>query len=314
MTVPEPGATSMRLYPHNELGEPGAVLAELRAQAALAAEAGFAGVMNSEHHGGFAGYSPNPLQVAGWLLEAMPTGWCAPCPMLLPLRPVALVAEEVAWLAARFPGRVAVGVAPGALPLDFEAMEVPFDERVARFGHDLPRLAAMLRGEQLDPLGGDLALRACAELPVTVISTAMGPAAVRRAARAGTGVVYDGASTVDRLRSLSDAFDEAGGTGPKVLIRRVWLGDPPRDAFARQLDVYRSYTPEAAQRHWRDDGFCCHDDAGALAAELDAARTAAGADVLNLRVHVPGVAPEAARSQIERLGAEVLPALDRARP
>lgn len=312
MTVPEPGSTSMRLYPHNELGDPGAVLDELRAQAAQAAAAGFAGVMNSEHHGGFAGYSPNPLQVAGWLLEAMPAGWCAPCPMLLPLRPVALVAEEVAWLAARFPGRVAVGVAPGALPLDFEALEAPFDDRVDRFRRDLPRLAAMLRGEedQLRPLEGDLALQACRDRPVPVIATAMSGAAVRRAAAAGAGVVYDGASTVDRLRSLSDAYDDAGGTGPKVLIRRVWLGDPPRDAFARQLEVYRSYTPAAAQQHWRDDGFCCHDDGAALAAELDAARTAAGADVLNLRVHVPGVSPEAARDQIGRLGAEVLPALD----
>jgi hypothetical protein len=39
---------------------------------------------------------------------------------------------------------------------------------------------------------------------------------------------------------------------------------------------------------------------------------------LNLRVHVPGIAPEAAREQIARLGDEVLPALrsertDRAR-
>src|SRR5688572_17570670 len=143
----------MRLYPHNELDDAGAVVAELQGQARLAAEVGFDGVMTSEHHGGFAGYSPNPLQIAGWLLEAMPTGWCAPCPMLLPIRPVALVAEEVAWLAARFPERVAVGVAPGALPLDFEVMGVAFDERMTAFRAGLGPLVAMLRGEQL----GDLA-------------------------------------------------------------------------------------------------------------------------------------------------------------
>ena len=97
----------MRLYPHNELGS----AAERRrarcaTQARLAARAGFAGVMTSEHHGGLRRLLPNPLQLAGWLLEAMPTGWAAACPLLLPLRPVGLVAEEVAWLAARFPGRV----------------------------------------------------------------------------------------------------------------------------------------------------------------------------------------------------------------
>ena len=309
MTAPEPGSISMRLYPHNDLTDARAIVEELRTQAAIASTAGFDGVMTSEHHGGFAGYSPNPLQLAGWLLEAMPTGWCAPCPMLLPIRPVALVAEEVAWLAARFPGRVAVGVAPGALPLDFEVMGVDFDERALAFQAGLGRLVAMLRGDELGDLAGDAALQACARTPVAVISTAMSPAAVRRAAEAGAGVLYDGASPLERLQALSAAYDDAGGRGPKVLIRRVWLGDPPREAFDRQLAVYRSYTPDVAQRHWRDNGFICHTDGTALADELVAARAQAGADVVNLRVHVPGVTAEAAREQITRLGAEVLPRL-----
>ena len=66
---PDAGAISLRLYPHNELDDPTAIVDELLAQAALASEAGFDGAMTSEHHGGFAGYSPNPLQLAGWMLE-----------------------------------------------------------------------------------------------------------------------------------------------------------------------------------------------------------------------------------------------------
>ena len=134
------GSVSMRLYPHNELPAT-EVAARLCAQAVLAATSGFDGVMTSEHHGGFAGYLPNPLQVTNWLVERMPTGWAAPCPLLLPLRPVAAVAEEIAWLHALHPGRVGVGVASGALPLDFEVMGVPLDEAVARFKEALPRLA-----------------------------------------------------------------------------------------------------------------------------------------------------------------------------
>src|SRR6185437_13225429 len=106
------------------------------------------GVMISEHHGGFAGYLPNPLQVAGWLLDAMTRGWAAACPLLLPLRPPALVAEEVAWLAARYPGRVGVGVAAGALPSDFEAMGSTMDDLTARFAAGLAMLTSMLRGEE----------------------------------------------------------------------------------------------------------------------------------------------------------------------
>ncbi len=112
---------SLRIYPHTDLAVEDMVR-EMGEQAAAAAASGFDGVMTSEHHGGFSGYMPNPLQAAGWLLDAMPGGWAAPCPMLLPLRPPALVAEEVAWLAARYPDRVGVGVAAGSLLDDFEIM------------------------------------------------------------------------------------------------------------------------------------------------------------------------------------------------
>ena len=110
--------------------------------------------MTSEHHGGFPGYLPNPLQLAGFLLDAMPRGWAAPCPLLLPLRPAALVAEETAWLAARFPGRVGLGVAAGALAVDFEIMDVPMDGLTARFAAGLETVAAALRGDADGPLGG----------------------------------------------------------------------------------------------------------------------------------------------------------------
>src|SRR5262245_53786116 len=116
-----PGSISLRLYPHNQLPAD-TIVATYRAQAAQAEAAGFDGIMTSEHHGGFGGYLPNPLQAAGWCLEAMRTAWAAPCPLLLPLRPAALVAEEAAWLAARFPGRVGVGVASGALRDAFDVM------------------------------------------------------------------------------------------------------------------------------------------------------------------------------------------------
>ena len=59
-----PGSVSLRLYPHLDLPSAAAIVDEVRAQAALASASGFEGVMTSEHHGGFAGYLPNPLQVA----------------------------------------------------------------------------------------------------------------------------------------------------------------------------------------------------------------------------------------------------------
>ena len=82
------------------------IVSELCAQAGLALDSGFDGVMTSEHHGGFAGYMAQPLQMASFILDEHATGWAAAAPLLLPLRSTALVAEEVAWLQARHRGRV----------------------------------------------------------------------------------------------------------------------------------------------------------------------------------------------------------------
>ena len=300
-----PGSISLRLYPHNDLPAAG-IVDELRMQAALAAQHGFDGVMTSEHHGGFHGYLPNPLQAAGWCLEEMAHGWAAPCPLLLPLRPPALVAEEIAWMAARFPGRVGLGVASGALPADFEIMHAPMDDLAARFTAAFEELGGMLDGSAPRGLEADAAIRACAEHPVPVLSAAMGFTAVRRAARLGAGLLFDSLSTPERCRELIDAYRAAGGTGSCVLIRRAWVGEPPRERLDDQVDVYRSYSPASAQANWGGNELVDAPTADSVVAGLLEAIDRAGADALNLRVHVPGVSPPDAREQIARLGDEVL--------
>jgi len=291
------GSVSLRLYPHNELAGP-AVVDELRAQARLGEAAGFAGLMVSEHHGGFAGYLPNPLQTAGFLLAATERMWVAPSPMLLPLRPVALVAEEVAWLAAAYPGRVGLGVASGALPLDFTIVDLDVADAGARFKVALPRVIAMLRGEDLGDLAGDPALVRCATDPVPVLSAAVSPAAARRAAGLGAGILLDSMGALDHQRRLTDEYHAAGGTAACVAIRRVWLGDPPTEALAAQRALYESYSSGAAQRHWAGTNTIVDTDPVALTERVAESVRAAGCDTLNVRVHMDGLTPAAVRDQI----------------
>jgi alkanesulfonate monooxygenase SsuD/methylene tetrahydromethanopterin reductase-like flavin-dependent oxidoreductase (luciferase family) len=300
------GSVSLRLYPHNDLPA-SAVIDELCAQASLGLSHGFDGIMTSEHHGGFPGYLPNPLQMATFVLEENARGWAAACPLLLPLRPVAQVAEEVAWLAARHPGRVGVGVAAGALPLDFEAMGVPIGSAVARFKAELPRLVEMLRGHDLKELGGDPALARCADHPVPVLSAAASTTAAARAASCGAGILMEGMSSVDRLARICGAYDEGGGPRSKMLIRRVWLGDPQRDLVDRQREVYDSYAGGSGA--FGDDQTVSGHDPAEVAARLHAIVRAVGADALNVRIHLPGMPPELVREQIVRLGDDVVPTL-----
>src|SRR5579872_5209423 len=102
--------------------------------------------MTSEHHGGFPNYVPNPLLAAIWVLEATARIWAAPCPLVLPLRPVAQVAEDLAWTHHRFPGRVGAGVCAGALPVDFELAGVPMEEMFPRYRRATAELAEILAG------------------------------------------------------------------------------------------------------------------------------------------------------------------------
>jgi alkanesulfonate monooxygenase SsuD/methylene tetrahydromethanopterin reductase-like flavin-dependent oxidoreductase (luciferase family) len=299
----DPRSVSIRLYPHNEL--PAAVIvSELCAQAGLALRSGFDGVMTSEHHGGFAGYMAQPLQMASFVLDAHATGWVAPAPLLLPLRSTSLVAEEVAWLQARYCGRVGLGVAAGALPLDFEVAGVSQADAVDRFKSELPRLVAMLRGENLGELDGDPALRACHEAPVPVLSAAVSTAAAVRAARCGAGILMEGMSTPQRLARLTRAFDQTGGKGSKVLIRRVWLGQVPSGLIDRQRAVYETYAASASS--FGADQTIASDEPDEMVEQLAATVTEVGADALNLRVQLPGMSPEQVREQIARIGSTVV--------
>jgi alkanesulfonate monooxygenase SsuD/methylene tetrahydromethanopterin reductase-like flavin-dependent oxidoreductase (luciferase family) len=305
----EHGSVSIRLYPHNELPSD-AIVSELCAQARLALQSGFDGVMTSEHHGGFAGYMAQPLQMATFILEESATGWAAAAPLLLPLRPTALVAEEVAWLQARHPGRVGVGVAAGALPLDFEVAGVSQSDAVGHFKAELPRFVAMLRGENLGQLEGDPALLACRAAPVPVLSAAVSVAAAVRAAACGAGLLMEGMSSPERLSRLTRAFGEAGGTGSKVLIRRAWIGQVRSGLVEGQRAVYESYATGAGA--FGADQTVASGDPGEVAARLAAAMVEVGADALNLRVQLPGMEPDQVREQIEQLGSAVVPLVKQA--
>ncbi len=298
-----PGSISLRLYPHNELPAE-AIVRELCLQAGLALASGFDGIMTSEHHGGFAGYMAQPLQMASFVLEEHPTGWAAAAPLLLSLRPTALVAEEVAWLRARHPGRVGLGVASGALPLDFEVAGVRQRESVDRFKSELPRLVAMLRGEDLGKLEGDRALLACRGEPVPVLSAAVSAAAAVRAARCGAGILMEGMSAPGRLAHLTRAFSDAGGTGSRVLIRRVWFGRVADELVTGQRAVYDSFAGRPSA--FGEDQTIASDDPTELSDRLAAAIEEVGADALNLRVQLPGMAHEDVREQITAIGTTVV--------
>ncbi|MCU1392951.1 MAG: class flavin-dependent oxidoreductase [Ilumatobacteraceae bacterium] len=297
---PEPlaiGSVSLRLYPHDV--DAVSQINAIRRQAALAIASGYDGVMVSEHHADFPGYFPHPIQLAQTLLSAMPSGWAAACPLLLPMQPYGLLAEQIAWVAATYPGRVGAGFAAGALQVDFDLAEVPFAEIIERFKASLPKIVGALRGQDETPVGRDRALQRCIADPVPMVVAAQSAPAVRRAAALGIGVLYDSLQRNEASKRLSDIYDAAGGTAPKILIRRVWIGDPPEDAMAAQMARYHAAASEKAIQGWgQADQLISGADADEAADRLIATLEESNCDTVNVRVHLRGLSAETIDEQI----------------
>ncbi len=301
------GSISLRVYPADL--PPAGVVEDVRAQARLVEAAGFDGCMTSEHHGGFPNYLPNPLLAATWILGATERIWAAPCPLVLPLRPVTQVVEDVAWTHHRFPGRVGVGVCAGALPVDFEMAGVPIDEMFPRYRAALATLAAAFQGRAEGPLAAEPAVAALEGGEVPVVAAVQADKTVRRAADLGVGVLFDSIQSVARTRELADAYAEAGGTGPRILIRRCWVGPPPTKNVDAQMARYRGYAPQRAQSQWGSDELVAGADGAEVAERLRDVLARSGCDTLNIRVFLAGIPPEVVHDQVRALGEQTLPAL-----
>lgn len=297
------GSVSLGLYVH-DLAPPDTVRTMVD-QAVLAAESGFDGVTLSEHHAGYPTYLPNPILAASWLLEAMPTGWSGPFPLLVPLRAPGLVVEELAWLEARHPGRVAAAFASGYVEKDFVACGVSFEDRNLRFRRSLDVIGRELT-EPSDVFTNDRVVRAAAEARIPMLVAAKGRLAVERAARLGMGVSVP-LHEPDQLAAVHNHYVEAGGSGPRVLIRWAWLGDLPTEAVRRWDEGHARSIDGGPRTDESSLRVACAPDPGSLADQLVGEVTASKSTALSVRIHLPSVEPKLVAEQIADIGREVVP-------
>jgi alkanesulfonate monooxygenase SsuD/methylene tetrahydromethanopterin reductase-like flavin-dependent oxidoreductase (luciferase family) len=301
------GSVSLGLHPLASRDAPSQTVAIVE-QAVAAERAGFDGVTLSEHHGAFPGYMGQPLLAATWVLSGTERLWAGPAPYLLALRNPALVAEELAWTAARFPGRVGVALAPGYARDDFDLLGVAFEDRDQRFGQALETLLDILRGGDLKA-ARDPAISAWIDRPATILTAGNSRPGVRRAAAVGTGLLLPGGNARERYRELVALYRAAGPPGPVVKIRQLWLGDPPPGALEARDDVYReAATSEMRQSRGFAEPFLHGSDEHVLD-ELSRDVEDFGLDGLNLRFNLPGTGREDVLEQIARFGDTVLPQL-----
>lgn len=177
------------------------------------------------------------------------------------------------------------------------------------FGDQLLELAATLRGENSGPISNDHAVASLSNRTIRLVAAVGSTAAARRAAKARVGILLDSLSQPEELARIVGIYAEAGGTGPRVLGRRVWVGVPPIDLFESQLAAYRSKVGTGTYLQSATASALLHGAADQLIEQLLTVASAAQATALALRTSLPGLEAAAADDQIRRLGEEVLPAL-----
>jgi len=151
--------------------------------------------------------------------------------LVVPQRAPVLLAKQLATVSALAGGRLALGVGAGWLAEEFAALGADFASRGRLLDEGIAVLRQAWTGT-LPPRSGlqatwtdELAVRPVPVVPIPILVGGMGPAAMRRVARAGNGWVAqvraDGeglAALADGVRALGAALTEAGRARDDVRI------------------------------------------------------------------------------------------------
>jgi alkanesulfonate monooxygenase SsuD/methylene tetrahydromethanopterin reductase-like flavin-dependent oxidoreductase (luciferase family) len=169
---------------------------------------------------------------------------------ILPLRQnAALAAKQAATIQYLSGGRFLFGVAVGGRPDDFEASDVPFENRGRRFEEMLDDMKRVWAGEErgyAGAIGPDVS-----DDPPTLVIGGQVDAAFRRAARYGEGWIAGGGPPEyfpPAIEKLEAAWREAGRDGEprKMSLTYFSLDDDAEEQTRRTIGHYYSFAPDYA--------------------------------------------------------------------
>jgi alkanesulfonate monooxygenase SsuD/methylene tetrahydromethanopterin reductase-like flavin-dependent oxidoreductase (luciferase family) len=282
---------------------------------------GYESLWLSEHHFFYDGYCPALLPAAAAALAVTTKLRMATGMMLMPLQDADRASTLAASIAARYDGRLDLGLGLGYRDVEFDGKGLARGSRVARQAEGI-----RLMSDRAVPAGA------------TLWAGSATPKGVARAGARGMGVLLSGANPLSLVRELAAAHrrggEDAGRPGgvrpPLAALRNVWLTDDPHERAAA-LDWQRASYVLYAGLGWsvaaRDSTPTMDFKTDAGSAIADAVATTiigsaseviaglhevadAGVDYVVFRVGLEGAPPEAIRGVLRRLAEEVIPAME----
>lgn len=310
-----------------------------------AEELGYESVFVASHHVQPDGWTPSPLvalAAAAARTERMRLGTGA---LLVPLYAPFKLAEDVAVLDNLSGGRVVLGVAPGYVSEEFQAHDVPRDERVQRMEETLDLLQAAWTQERFSFGGRFFTVEPETTLTPKPIQSPHPPiwyavsaaGSLRRAAKRGCALLpsprHELFELVEHFRVYDEACAAAGfASAERPVIREVFVADsheraeqlaaPGIEYLFREL--YGAKSAQGERQLRTDSGEVITDksqvdfeslknrfiigDPDYAIRQIERYRDELGATELICWMHVPGVSGADAMRSVELVAREVIPA------
>jgi alkanesulfonate monooxygenase SsuD/methylene tetrahydromethanopterin reductase-like flavin-dependent oxidoreductase (luciferase family) len=203
---------------------------------------GCAAVIVSEHHGSPDGYLPSPLLMASALAARTKTLPIQVAALLVPLHDPISLAEQMAVLDVLSGGRVSYVCAIGYRPEEYAMFGRPMRGRGARLEESIEAMRRAWSGQAFEFEGRPVRVTPTPLQPggPMLMMGGNSPAAVRRAARLGMGMVTQGGDP--SLESIYRGACQEAGTQPGLFI------NPPAGT------VTSAFVSEDPDRAWREIG------------------------------------------------------------
>lgn len=295
----------------------------------LAEREGFSSAWVSEHHGTDDEYLPSVFPMCGALVEATNTMTIGTSLALAPFYEPLRLAEDVAVLDVLSGGRFQVGLGIGYRDWEFEAFNVPKDERVARLVDCVRVCKLAWSGEHFSYDGHAFSYDDARVTPtpvqgedLPVLIGAYAERGVRRAARIADGYIAGGDSKAVVERQFEWVADEADDAFPTYVLRDAFVGDSSEDAWEKMKpglthtkETYARWFDESSdefsraddpQTAWKNDAlYGSPDELVDQLLEFD--ELLGSDDHLILRMDHPGLAYDTLATAIETVGRDVIP-------
>jgi alkanesulfonate monooxygenase SsuD/methylene tetrahydromethanopterin reductase-like flavin-dependent oxidoreductase (luciferase family) len=126
-------------------------------QSVLAQKLGFHSIWIEEHHGN-PDYLPSPIVAAAALSQYVPKMQVGTAVAVLPLYNPVRFASDIAVLDNATGGKVVVGVGVGYRDSEFEALDVPLEERGSRMDESVRLISSLLSGDTVNHKGRHFSL------------------------------------------------------------------------------------------------------------------------------------------------------------